>query len=177
MSISRWLACSALLPVLGCSSVPMLPGGANLATTGYVDETSAENVKSELPGALDSALVDDRKQIAQLQQRVLSQETEIEASKRQLEALSNTIDQLRADVNSQSETFRELTRRLQATADGLDRALVALPKDTLRLFSDALLEHLATLESAAESPARGSGASPAAPAMTDSVDAPSADGG
>jgi septal ring factor EnvC (AmiA/AmiB activator) len=177
MSISRWLACSALLPVLGCSSVPMLPGGANLATTGYVDETSAENVKSELPGALDSALVDDRKQIAQLQQRVLSQETEIEASKRQLEALSNTIDQLRADVNSQSETFRELTRRLQATADGLDRALVALPKDTLRLFSDALLKHLAALESAEASPAPAPGAPSKVPSAPDPQGAVRADGG
>ena len=144
MPLSRWLVGLALLPMIGCSSVPILPGDANLATVGYVDTASEENVKSELPGALDTALVNDRKQIAQLQQRVLAQETEIEQSKRELAELSRALDRMSADMQAQAETFRGLADRLHQTADGLDQALVALPQDTLQLFSDALLAHLAS---------------------------------
>ncbi len=150
----------SLLPLLGCSSLPLLPDGANLATVDYVNDADEQNLEQELPSAIDSALVDDRKQIAQLQQRVLAQESQLEESRQQVDELSKTLDQLSEDMRVQAETFRTLAGRLEETASGLDQALSALPTDTLRLFSDALQEYLAAV-----SPPPEADAAPEAPGV------------
>jgi septal ring factor EnvC (AmiA/AmiB activator) len=143
MKINGLLLLATLSPLLGCSSMPLLPGGSNLATVGYVNDANQKTLESDLPARMDAMLVDDRKQIAQLQQRVISQATEIEAANRQLTSLSQQIEQLGKEMQSQAETFQSLAENLRATTTRLDATLSGLPTDTLRLFSDALQSYLA----------------------------------
>lgn len=146
IGLSAWV-----LSGLGCSSLPVLPNDANLATVGYVEEVNERNLASTLPDRIDSALVEDRKQISQLQQRVLVQESQLEHASEQLAALSKALDQYAQQMRAQAETFQALADGFDATTLRLDESLAALPSDTLRLLRDALHDYLAARE-AAEQP-------------------------
>lgn len=146
-----WAALAAwAMTGLGCSSMPLLPKDSNLATVGYVEEVNKRNLEDTLPSSIDSALVDDRKQISQLQQRVLAQESQLEQASAQLAALSKALDQYAQQMNSQADTFRNLADGFEETTSRLDQTLTALPTDTLKLLSQALQDYLATREAAKE---------------------------
>ncbi len=121
----------ALTPLVGCTSLPFV-------------------LEKELPARMDAMLVEDRKQISQLQQRVLAQDTKLEDAARQLEALSETVTQFGEQMEDQARTFQTLAEGLQASTSRLDASVAALPADTLRLFSNALQEFLTVREVAEE---------------------------
>ena len=132
-------------PMAACSSAPIF-GGSSLATVDWVKEADQIALAEEVPARVDLALVDDRKRIAQLQERVLTQETELEQANEQLGVLSQTLDEMSAEMQKQAETFHALAVSLQQTTAALDATLTALPTDTLRLFNTALQQYLTAID-------------------------------
>lgn len=146
----------------GCSSIPILPedgvgGSFNLATTRYVKESDgvleervASRILGELPANLEGLLVEDRRRVSQLQERVLSQETEIERLGSELDVANTTLVQLSELLASESEAFRASTEELRGTATRLEDAIQVLPTETIRQLSDALDAYLQTRPPTAE---------------------------
>ncbi len=158
MRYTTLLAIGIFLPMLGCTTMPFMPergAGAsfNLATVAYVNAADRDSLDRELPRRMDALLVEDRKRIAQLQERVIAQDTTIETLSQGVTTLSGTVTVIGEEMSSQAKTFGELAQELRDTSSRLDAAIAALPTETLRQFSRALQVYLEERDQA-ESQAR-----------------------
>ena len=139
------LALAALVAGLACSAVPIMPDEASLATVSYVhsiadeaESDAAAEIRSELPGEIDEALVEDRRRIAQLQERVLKQEEDIEELTENLREADRRMAEAREQLQSETEAFRTAADEIEATVANLNSAIRALPQQTIEQLRDAL---------------------------------------
>jgi len=156
---------AALVPVaaaLACSSMPGMPSQGSgssfsLATVEYVNQRNAamrsevlQQLRNELPSAVEAAMVDDRRRIGQVQEMVLEHEQELEAMIKSLAearaSLASAVEQLQAA----SKTFNESIEEFRKSRDSLQAEMAALPTEMLALLRAALDRHLEATRPPAE---------------------------
>lgn len=152
----------AVAATLACSSVPGMPSqgsgaGFSLATVEYVNQRSAamrsevlQELRKEVPKAVEAAMVDDRRRISQVQEMVLEHEQELEAMNKNLAearaSLASAVEQLQAE----SKSFNESIEEFRKSRESLQAEMAALPTEMLVLLRAALDRHLEATRPPAE---------------------------